>query len=341
MHYYNYNRILSYNVPVNILIGERGCGKSYGAKKYVIKQFLKNRSQFLYLRRYENELKSVFEKDKNNPKDYFDDIREDFPDLELETKNKRFYINGECFGYAKRMTEAQDLKSAVFQNVKTIILDEYPIEKNKRYYLPNEGMILLGIFDSIIRNRSDVRIFILGNAVEGIEYSPLFSFFNLSMPYNNDIKLYKENTILLQYMNNEEFRKDRENTLIGKLAKGTKYEDYALKNKILDKNKDFIEKKKGTSKFSFAFIYNDIIYGAWNDFNEGKIYISYDYDKNSPFMYSMTLKDHTPNTMMFNAIKKYNFWKEFLQNYRMGNVYFENQKIKHDVYELIKMFYNY
>ena len=59
MHYYNYNRILSYNAPVNILIGERGCGKSYGAKNYVIKQFLKNHSQFVYLRRYENELKAL------------------------------------------------------------------------------------------------------------------------------------------------------------------------------------------------------------------------------------------------------------------------------------------
>ena len=42
------------------------------------------------------------------------------------------------FGYAKRMTEAQDLKSSTYENVKTIIIDEYPIEKNKRYYLPNE-----------------------------------------------------------------------------------------------------------------------------------------------------------------------------------------------------------
>lgn len=64
------------------------------------------------------------------------------------------------------MTEAQDLKSSVYQNVKIIIIDEYPIEKNKRYYLPNEGMILMGILDSIIRNRSDIKIFILGNAVE-------------------------------------------------------------------------------------------------------------------------------------------------------------------------------
>ena len=52
-----------------------------------------------------------------------------------------------------------------------------------------------------------------------IEYSPLFSFFDLSLRFGNDIKLFKDNLILLQYMNNEEFRKDRQNTLIGKLAK--------------------------------------------------------------------------------------------------------------------------
>ena len=34
------------------------------------------------------------------------------------------------------------------------------------------------------------------------------------------------------------------------------YEQYAMKNKILDKNKNFIEKKTGSSKFSFAIIYN-------------------------------------------------------------------------------------
>lgn len=102
-----------------------------------------------------------------------------------------------------------------------------------------------------------------------------------------------------------------------------------------------MKRKNGTSRFSFAFIYQNQIYGVWNDYTEGKIFVSFDYNKNSPFIYSMTLKDHTPNTMMFNAIKKYNFWKDFLQNYKFGNVYFENQKIKHDVYELIKLYYNY
>ena len=146
MHYYNYNRILSYNVPVNVLIGERGVGKSYGAKKYVIKQFLKNQSQFIYLRRYENELKSVFEKDKSNSKDFFDDVKSSFKKHDLKASNRKFYIDNQCFGFAKRLTEAQDLKSATYNNVKTIIIDEYPIEKNKRYYLPDEGMILMRHF---------------------------------------------------------------------------------------------------------------------------------------------------------------------------------------------------
>ena len=162
MHYYDYHRILSYNVPVNVLIGERGVGKSYGAKKYVINQYLKKGSKFIYLRRYENELKKVFEKDKNNPKDFFDDVKEEFPGKTLVAKHKKFYVDDECFGFAMRLTEAQDLKSATYNNVDTIIIDEYPIEKNKRYYLPDEGMILMGIFDSIIRNRNNVKIFIFG-----------------------------------------------------------------------------------------------------------------------------------------------------------------------------------
>ena len=141
-----------------------GCGKSYGAKKYVIEQFLKKHSQFLYLRRYDNELKEIFEKTKSQ-KDFFDDIKEEFKDHKLEAKNRKFYCDGEVFGFAKRMTEAQDLKSSVYQNVKIIIIDEYPIEINVIIY-QMKALSLCGILDSIIRNRNDVKIFILGNAVE-------------------------------------------------------------------------------------------------------------------------------------------------------------------------------
>ena len=75
-------------------------------------------------------------------------------------------------------------------------------------------MIIAGLLDSVIRNRSDIKIFFLMNAVNGIEYSPLFSFFNLQVPYGNDIKLFRNNLILVQYMENKEFREERKQTLI-------------------------------------------------------------------------------------------------------------------------------
>ena len=342
MHYYSLDKVISYNIPVNVIITERGYGKSFSVKEYVINRYLKKHESFMYIRRYENELKSVFEHgSKDNPKDFFDDLKEKFPNHIFEAKNKKFYIDGEVFGYAKRLTEAQDLKSSSYNKITTIIFDEYPIEKGKRYYLPNEGMIILGMFDSIIRNKLDneVKIFILGNAVEGLEYSPLFLFFDLKLPYGKkDIKLFKENTILLQYATNSEFRKEREKTLIGKLAKGTPYETYAIENKILDKNDSFIEKKKGSSTFSFAFIYHNEYYGVWNDFNEGKIYISKDYDPSSPYIYAVTTQDFRPNTLLIKSASKYRQWKYLLELYKLGLVYFENQKIKKYSQDVLRMF---
>lgn len=144
MNYYSLDKVISYNIPVNIIITERGYGKSFSVKKYVIDQYLKKHSSFIYIRRYENELKSVFEGGSSeNPKDFFDDLKDLFSEHNLKAKNRKFYCDNQVFGYAKRMTEAQDLKSGSYKNISTIIIDEYPIEKGKRYYLPAEGMILM------------------------------------------------------------------------------------------------------------------------------------------------------------------------------------------------------
>lgn len=196
----------------------------------------------MYIRRYDNELKALFSKD------YFLDIKAQYPTHKFRSDSKKFFIDGEVVGYAKRLTEAQDLKSASFDDVTTIIFDEYAIEKNKRYYLPNEGMIIAGLLDSVIRNRDNVKIFFIMNAVQDIEFSPLFSFFGLTLPYGKDIKLFKNNLILVQYMKNYEFRSQRSQTLIGQLMQDTPYFDYAIDNQILGKNSDFIEKKSRLCK---------------------------------------------------------------------------------------------
>lgn len=65
-------------------------------KNMLLINSLKNGEQFLYLRRYDNELKALF---GNNSKarDFFDDIKHEFPDLELKASERKFSCNGEVF----------------------------------------------------------------------------------------------------------------------------------------------------------------------------------------------------------------------------------------------------
>jgi len=73
-------------------------------------------------------------------------------------------------------------------------------------------------------------------------------------------------------------------------------------------------------------------------FTSGKVFVSFDYDKYTPFIFSLTLADHSPNTMMINSLRRYSFWKTFIENFKLGNVYFENQKIKHNCYEVFRTY---
>ena len=204
----------------------------------------------------------------------------------------------------------------------------------KKYYLNNEVETFLNLIETISRMRN-VRVFLLGNAGNVIT-NPYFLYFDLNIPYNTDIKTFKDGLILVQYMFNEEYRKAKSETRFGKLVAGTSYEKYAIQNQDYHLNKNFIEKKQATSKFSFAFIYNDETFGVWFDYSLGRVYVSNNYLSDTPYKFATTLKDHTENTMFINSAKKYSCWRNFIENYQLGNVRFENQKIKNITTELIK-----
>ena len=325
--YYDYNKILSYNAFINFLIGERGVGKTYGASKFVIKQFINKGEEFVYIRRYKSELaKAVPE--------FFKAIiaNDEFPNHKLTTKGNKFIIDDKIAGYSFSLSTAQSLKSTNFPKVKNIIFDEFIIEEGQNHYIKNEVENFLGMVESISRMK-DVRIFMLANAVTIT--NPYFIYFDINLPYNSDIKTYRDGLILVQYMYNKEYREAKAQTKFGKLTEGTEYSKYAIENNFRLDNKNFIEKKTGTSRCSFGIKYKDVLYGIWFDFNEGKIFVSNDI--NTTQIFACTLSDHTPNTMLLSSMRDYTCWKTFIKNYKLGNVYYENVKIKNMVQELIKI----
>lgn len=325
--YYNYQRVMSYNANMNIIIGERGVGKSYGLKKFYIKYFLKTGKQIIYLRRYQSEL-------ENSLKDnyFFKDIKND-KDLighKFETIGEKLIIDGKIFGYGMALSKASTYKSIPYPNIVAIMFDEFLIEEGIHHYLKNEPKKVLDLLETVFRLRN-IKIFMLGNNISIV--NPYFEYFKLYVPYNSDIKLFNDNTILVQYIENKAFRTLKEKSSLGKLIKNTDYKDYNTNNKSLIDNSTFIEKKSKSSKFFFNILLNGIYYGVWLDNKTKKMFISTKYNLEYRIILTFNVQDHTSKNTLLNT--KSVFFKNLITHYELGILYFENQTIKTNILNLI------
>lgn len=329
--WYDIGETISHNCLFNFVIGSRGCGKTYGAKKRAIKQFLEKGHQFVYLRRYKEELKETAES-------YFNDIilNQEFPDVTIEYRNGAYYVDDALAGYAMALTKAKDYKSIAYPLVYLIIFDEFLIEGNGyARYLTNEVKQFLNFYMSIDRYRGCTVLF-LANSVTMV--NPYTLYFDLRLPYGSNIV--KKGDLLLQLVQDEEFINERKQTRFGKLIEGTEFAEYAIGNKFTMDNPAFIRKKTEKSRYYFTFFYMGEIFGVWYDTTIGKMFVSADVDPSCIVRYTLTLEEHVPNTMLINSINKSPVFKDFVENFKLGNVCFENQKIKNITYEVIKMTMN-
>ena len=342
--FYDFQKVMSYNALLNFIIGERGVGKSYGAKKYVVKRFLKKHKQFVYLRRYKTELKEAMMKNGNplffdqlinNKKD--DEMIKICNEHKLSNKKDTMYIDGKLCGFAMPLSVANILKSSSYENVDTIIFDEFIIDKGNYHYLQNEVIQLLDVIETVARLR-DIKVLFLGNAISIT--NPYFIFFDLSLPYNSDIKTFKDGLILVNYIKNIKYREIKKQTRFGKLIENTEYGKYAIDNEFLRDSKSFIKKKTNNCKFYFILIYDNKYYGIWCDYKNGFMYISYDYDPNCPIIFSINPNDHNDNTILIRG-RTSPFFKSIIEHYRLARLCFENQQIKNQIMNIIVKFLNY
>jgi len=322
--YFRGYETLTHNCLFNFVIGNRGAGKTYWSKEWAIKNFLKDGSQFIYLRRYKQELK------KN--KQFFNDILDLFPDTEFDVKGTTFYINKKEAGFAMPLSTSKIEKSTTFPNVKRIIFDEFIIDKGVYRYLTDEVVMFLEFYETIARTRN-VTVFFLSNATTTV--NPYFLYFDLKLPYGS--LLTKKNDMLLQLVQDQDFIDMKKATRFGKIIQGTKYAEYAIENKFLRDNQDFIKKKTGNCSYYFTMKYRGELIGVWANFGEGVIYISDDVDDSCRYVYSITMEDHAPNLTLIKNISKSNRLKVFVEQFKNGLVCFETTKVKILTYEIIKI----
>lgn len=334
--WYDYNKLLSYNAMFNFVIGERGVGKTFGIKDYCIKRFLKYGDEFVYLRRYKTELAESC----GSTAKFFAPHMPYYPDHQFQVQGQKLMIDKKVAGYALPLSVANILKSTSFEKVKIIIFDEFIIDKGTYHYLGNgqsEVEQFLDLVETIARLR-DIKVFFLGNAISIT--NPYFTYFDLNIPYNSEFKTYKDGLIVVNYIKNEVYRKAKHESKFGKLIEGTKYSDYAIDNQFLRDSKSFIKHKTGAAQHYFILKYNKQDYGIWNDWKEGIIYISKDYDPACPIIFTVTSEDHDEQSIML-KLRSSIFFKSVIEHYRLGKLCFESQKIKNEIMNLISKHLTY
>ena len=183
MKYYSLNKINKKNATYNVIFGERSNGKTYATLKQVLENYFSDGSQFAYIRRWSVDVQP---KRMNN---LFNAIIEDgyleklsggkFTAIFYRTgrfylctyndKGKPIYNEEDIIGYAFSLSENEHNKANSYPRVTTIIFDEFLTNK---IYLPDEFILFMNTVSTIVRQRTNVKIYMLGNTVN--KFCPYF-----------------------------------------------------------------------------------------------------------------------------------------------------------------------
>lgn len=189
MKYYSLKAILAKKAQYNIIIGERSNGKTYAVELYGVERYTKTGEQMALVRRFKEDFRG------KRGQHIFDSLV-DNRIIEKLTKgnyNDVSYYNGQwflskfdentqtiikdnkpfCIGFS--LSDVEHDKSTSYPNITTVLFDEF---LTRQYYLNDEFILFMNTLSTIIRQRDNVTIFMLGNTVN--KYCPYFREFGLT-----------------------------------------------------------------------------------------------------------------------------------------------------------------
>lgn len=223
--YYSLDRIKEYNARYNMIYGERSNGKTYAVLKELIECYVKKGSQFAYIRRWEEDFRG------KRGAGLFDGLVRDGVISELTDGeynsiyfwSGRFYLSKfdkenltrvnspEPCGYAFAISTMEHDKSSSYPFIRNIIFDEF---LTRTTYLVDEFVLFCNVLSTIIRDRDDVIIYMLGNTVN--QYCPYFKEMglkNIKRQKPGEIQLYtygdSDLLVAVEYTGGEEYRESK------------------------------------------------------------------------------------------------------------------------------------
>lgn len=171
--YYSLDKIKKIYAQYKLLVGQRSNGKSFAVKYDCIERAYKNKTKFVYLRRYDKNIKTLavnayfadMPVDKITKGDYTHVICDRgciyFANYDIDQMK---YIKGPEIGRAVALNVAEGYKSQAFVNYDRIIFEEF---LTNRTYLENEPTELMNLVSTIFRDNEGV-VYLIGNTISRV-----------------------------------------------------------------------------------------------------------------------------------------------------------------------------
>lgn len=285
--YYSFNKILSCNAIFNFVVGGRGLGKTYGAQKTFIRKAIKTGEQFMYVRRYDEELKI-------SKKTFFAAVESEFPDwdfrvngaeaqctphleqypdeTESEFNARRKSRTWDTIGFFQALSMGQKSKSTAFPDVTTIIFDEFIIETGTQSrYLKDELTSFLNLYSTVDRNQDKTRVIFLANSVSIM--NPYFIGWEIDPQKIGEFGTLRGGDIAAHFPEGKAFASSVYQTRFGKFIAGTEYARYAIGNEFRDAGETLIAQKTRNAKYQYTLETERGVFSVWRDFDEDMCYI--------------------------------------------------------------------
>lgn len=342
--YYDAPATISRGCHMNLIVTMRSRGKTYGFIKAAIKDWIRDGSQFVLVRRYDTELQQQFPKmfdaivRKNEfPRHvfrvtgdtaYVADTRFDEEDSKGNVKHQWHVI-----GYGIPLSKQANYKGTEFAYVKKIIFDEFiRVLRTPPGYLRDDVGAFLDLFKTISRDRQNVYAYLLGNACDLT--NPYFRFIGLDREPPEGYSWYRNHEILVHYEKDATFRAEEAQTVVGRLVEGTAYAGVMMDNEFYNGGDYFIEHKTKNAKFKYAISFLGYEFGVWCDFLSLTYYVSSKIPADTEFIMALTTEDMRPSTVMIGKVSPW--LKSLIRLFRIGQVRFESPAIREAFVEALK-----
>lgn len=329
--YYDAPALISRGCHLNLIITMRSRGKTYGFIKAAIKDWLRDGSQFVLVRRYDTELQQQFPT-------MFDAMtaHEEFPQLVFKTAGNRGYVayrdsntgteenpkyDWHVIAYGIPLSKQANYKGTEFARVKKIIFDEFiRVLHTPPGYLRDDVGAFLDLFKTISRDRENVYAYLLGNSCDLT--NPYFRFIGLNKEPPEGFSYYNHKNVLVHYEKNAAFREEEARTVVGRIVDGTPWGGVMLDNEFYNGGDIFIETKTKNAKFRYAIEYCDISFGVWMDPATLVYYVNTKIPSDATQRFALTTEDMQPSRTMIGAASP--LLKQLIKIYRIGGLRFES-----------------